>query len=222
MRIFFALILLAIGEVSFAAEKFSALTSELGSAKEQYLHGKFDDALATLDRSDKSSGATVESLDLRGCIYLEQGKLDEAAKAFEAAHFANFDAFAPGIHFADTLLRQKKFEDALKEYEKLMAVRMPMFPEYARFGVFLAYMGEHHEDDARRALATIVFPTETPAYYYAQAVWAFAHGKKSEALNWIGSAKKIFDSNKTAWFDRALYQFGWLKKKPAPVIDPFF
>ena len=222
MRIFFALILLAIGEVSFAAEKFSALTSELGSAKEQYLHGKFDNALATLDRSDKSSGATVESLDLRGCIYLEQGKLDEAAKAFEAARFANFDAFAPRIHFADTLLRQKKFKDAANEYERLIEVKSPMWPDYARFGLLLAYLGNHDEPLAKRVRATILFPTETPAYYYSQAAWCFAYGEKSDAQDWIGTAKKIFDSNKTAWFDRALYQFGWLKKKPAPVIDPFF
>ena len=45
---------------------------------------------------------------------------------------------------------------------------------------------------------------------------------KSEGLKWIQTAQKIFDSSKTGWFDRALYQFGWLKKKPAPAVDPFF
>ena len=221
VRLFFALILLAAGEVSFAEEKFLALTSELATAKEQYLHGKFEAALAMLDRSDKSSGATLESLDLRGCIYLEQGKFDDAAKSFESAHFIKFDAFSPQIHFADALLRQKKFEDALHDYQKLTEVKLPMWPEYARFGVFLTYLVDHHEEDARRVLATIIFPTESPSYYYAQAAWSFAHGKQSEARNWISNAKKIFDSTKTAWFDRALHHFGWIKKKPAPALDPF-
>jgi tetratricopeptide (TPR) repeat protein len=223
MRIFFALIFLATASLSFAQKEFSALTSELGAARQSYVRGKFDEALATLDRSDKSSGATMESLDLRGCIYLEQGKFDDATKAFESAHAANYNAFAPRIHLADVLLRQKKFAEARNEYEKLLdLIKSPMWPEYLRFGVLLTYLGEHDETAARRAFATIIFPTETPAYYYAQAVWSFAHGKKSDALKWIGTAKKIFDPSKTSWFNRGLYQFDWLKKKPELAIDPFF
>jgi Flp pilus assembly protein TadD len=221
MRVLFALLFFAIGHPLFAEKDLSALTNELGAAKEQYRRERFDDALATLDRLDKSARPMMESLDLRGCVYLEQGKFDAARKAFEAAHSMKFDAFAPRIHLADTLLRQKKFEEARKEYEDLMEVKAPMWPEYARFGVLLCYLGEH-DDRARRAVTTLVFPTETPAYYYAQAAWSFAQGKESEAKKWIGSAKKIFDATKTSWFDRALYQFGWIKKRPAPAIDPFF
>ena len=47
--------------------------------------GKFDDALTLLDQLDKAQSGNAESLDLRGAIYLEQGKLDEAKKAFQAA-----------------------------------------------------------------------------------------------------------------------------------------
>jgi hypothetical protein len=86
----------------------------------------------------------------------------------------------------------------------------------------MSYLGEHDQGRARQVLATILFPTETPSYYYAQAAWSFDNGKKSEALKWIQTAKKIFDSSKTGWFDRAFYQFGWVRKNPAPSIDPFF
>jgi tetratricopeptide (TPR) repeat protein len=222
MRMIVALLFLAAATLSIAQKEFPGLTSELGAARQSYLRGKSDEALATLDR-DKLSGSTMELLDLRGCVYMEQGKFDEAAKSFEAAHISNFNAFAPRIHFADVLLREKKFQDARKEYEKLSNdVKSPMWPEYARFGVLLACLGEHDDAGARQTLATIVFPTETPAYYYAQAVSSFAHGKKSDALKWISTAKTIFDAGKTTWFDRGLYQFGWLKKKPAPSLDPFY
>jgi tetratricopeptide (TPR) repeat protein len=154
---------------------------------------------------------------------MEQGKLDDAAKAFESAHVANYNAFAPRIHLADVFLRQKKFAEARKEYEKLLdLISSPVWPDYLRFGILMSYLGEHDQAHARQALAAILFPTETPAYYYAQAAWSFDHGKKSEALKWIDTAKKIFDSSRTGWFDRVLYQFGWLNKKPARSIDPSF
>jgi len=221
MRFIIAFAVLLTASCLFAQREFAGL-GELGAAKQSYLNGKFDQALAALDRFDKAAGATAESLDLRGCIYMEQGKLDDATKAFESAHLSSYSAFAPRIHLADIMLRQKKFADARHEYEKLSDLtKTPMWPDYLRLGVLLTYLGENDESGAKRALHAIVFPTETAAYYYAQAAWAFSHGKKSEGNKWLSTARKIFDPSKTGWFDRALYQFGWLKKKPAPSIDPF-
>ena len=221
MRIIIAFTFLLSASSLFAQKEFAAL-GEFGAAKQSYINGKFDQALAALDRFDKAAHPTVESLDLRGHIYMEQGKLDDATKAFESAHLSSYDAFPPRIHLADVLLRQKKFADARHEYEKLLDLtKTPMWPDYLRFGVLLTYLGENDETGAKRVLQAIVFPTETAAYYYAQAAWAFSHGKRSEGNKWLSTARKIFDPSKTGWFDRALYQFGWLKKKPAPSIDPF-
>src|SRR6185503_11254867 len=111
------------------------------AAQEQFRSGKFDAVLATLDRIDKDSRPTVESMDLRGCAYLEQDKLEDAARAFEASHAIKYEAFAPRIHHADTLLRQTKFDEARKEYESLAQLKTPMWPEYARYGVFMTYLG---------------------------------------------------------------------------------
>ena len=222
VRIILALIVLAVGHIAFAQKDISSFTNNLGAAKQAYLNGKFDEALAVLNRIGKGA-ATVESLDLEGCIYMEQGKFDDAAKAFDSGHISDFTAFAPRIHLADAMLRQKKFAEAGKEYEKLLdLIKSPMWPDYLRFGILMSYLGQHDQAGARKAFSAILFPTETPAYYYAQAAWSFDHGNKSDGLKWIRNAKKIFDSTKTGWFDRALYQFGWVKKKPAPSIDPFF
>ena len=221
MRAAIALTFLVCVSVLFAQKEFSA-TGDLAAAKQSYLNGKFDQAVAALDRFDKSSGATVQSLDLRGCIYLEQGKLDNASDAFQSAHVSNFDAFSPRIHFADVLLYEKKFADARSEYEKLLGLtKTAIWLDYLRFAVLLTYLGEHDQAGAQNALRAIVFPTETPAYYYAQAASAFGHGNKAEARKWLNTARKLFDSSKTGWFDRGLYQLGWLKDKAAPSIDPF-
>ena len=82
MRAFIAFTFLLSTSLLYAQKEFSALV-ELGAAKQSYLDGKFDQALTALDRLDKAAGAAVESLDLRGCIYMEQGKLDDAARSEE-------------------------------------------------------------------------------------------------------------------------------------------
>ncbi len=221
VRTILTLIFFVFGSVALAQTNLPALSHDLSTAKQAYLNGNFDEALAALDRADKS-GSTAQSLDLRGRIYREQGKLDEAAKAFESAHLSDYDAFGPRIHIADLMLQQKKFSEARSEYEKLLdLVKSPMWPDYLRFGILMSSLGEHNQSKAREARAAILFPTETPAYYYAQAAWAFDHGNNSEGRKWVQSAKKIFDVSKTGWFDRLLYQFGWLKKKPSRTIDPF-
>jgi tetratricopeptide (TPR) repeat protein len=220
IRGFLALLLLAAAPLF--AQKDIGLTNQIGVASEQYRREKFDEALATLDQLEKASRPTLESVDLRGCIYLEQGKIDAAVKAFEDAHLIKYEAFAPRIHLADALLRQKKFGEARAQYEKLTEVKSPMWPDYARFGVLLCYLAEHDDEGARRVESAIVFPSGSPVYYYAQAAWAFAHGKEAEGKKWSASARKIFDPTKTLWFDRGLYQLGWVKKKPDLAIDPFF
>jgi tetratricopeptide (TPR) repeat protein len=216
MRLFLALIVFTTSSL-FATDDQPARVGEnlVEVAQRDFEKENFAGAHATLDRFEKSKGPTAESLDLRGCIYMEQGNLDGAAKAFEAAHSAEPALFTPRLHAADLLLRQKQYGQARSIYESLLKERkIVMSLERLRFAILVTYLGEQNESEARSAFAEIIFPTESPAYYYAQAAWAFAHAKNSEGQDWIKSASKIFSPAKTGWFARPLYDLGWIKKKP--------
>jgi hypothetical protein len=95
-----------------------------------------------------------------------------------------------------------------------------MSNERLRFGVLMTYLGEHNEQGAQNALQHIGFPTQTPAYYYAQAASGFAHGQDAEAKKWINAAAKIFEASAIPWFAYPLYEFGWIKKKPPATLYP--
>jgi tetratricopeptide (TPR) repeat protein len=220
-RIRFLIVLLVAAPMSFALaeEKSAAIGDLLESARKNLQAENFAGAHAALDQFEKANQRTVESLDLRGCVYMEQGNFTEAAKAFEAAHAIDFAAFPPRIHAADLLLRQKKFAEARDAYEKLLSdTNIPSSSERLRYGILITELAEHDERGARSALDSLSFPTQTPAYYYAQAASAFAHGKKSEARKWIETAERIFPSEAESWFARPLYELGWIKKKPPPVL----
>jgi tetratricopeptide (TPR) repeat protein len=173
-------IVIALSRPTFGQNNPAPSTNDVTTARLQYQKGNFDAALAALDRADKSSSPSSESLDLRGCVYMEQEKLEDARKAFDDAHRANPRLFLPRLHLGDLLLRQKKFTEARSAYETLLTeTNILTSSERLRFGILLTYLGEHDETKAQKALQNIPFPTETPSYYYAQAAWGFAHDKKS-------------------------------------------
>ena len=162
----------------------------------------------------------MESRDLRGGIDMEQGNFSDAAKAFDAAHAANSSLFAPRLHAGDLLLRQKKYPEARSVYETLLKeTNILISKERLRYGILLTYLGEKDEAAAKETFEQITFPTESPAYYYAQAAWAFAHGKQRDAEKWLKSAAKVYDATTTSWFARPLYEFGWIKSKPLPTTN---
>jgi tetratricopeptide (TPR) repeat protein len=220
MRSLCALFFLAVLPFARAQEAPHPASGMLEVAKRETRNGKFTGALAALDEIDKARKPTAESLDLRGCIFLEQGKFDAATKAFEAAHAADDALFLPRLHLGDVIFRQKKFEDARTVYERLdRQTNILISAERLRYGILLARLGAHDEAAAQLAFARIKFPTETPTYYYAQAAWQFAHGRSGDARKWLKTADQIFDAASTAWFARPLYDLGWVKKKPIIALD---
>jgi tetratricopeptide (TPR) repeat protein len=217
MRALVALLLLAAATAPAAVPPTAYIADLLDSAKADYAKGHLDSAFAKLKERDKAQGASGESLDLRGSIALEEGKFAEAEQAFNAAHKLEPELFAPRLHLGDLDLREKKYEDARELYQRLASeTNILTSNERVRYGLLIADLALHNEAAAQSALENIKFPTETPAYYFAQAAWEFAHGNESSAKKWLSTAHKIFPPDLFAWFARPLYDLGWIKTKPPP------
>ena len=213
LRLFGALLFLFTNVTAHAQQRAGA--DPIEAAKREYQQGDLDAALAILDNVDKSGSATAQSLDLRGSILLEQRKLDGALAAFRAAHEADPALFAPRLHIGDALLRQQKWEEARAAYDVVMReTNILISHEKLRFAVLMTYLGAGDKAGGQVAFERVTFPTETPAYYYAQAALAFAEGHKREGDKWMRTAADIFDAKTTAWFARPFFELGWIKNKP--------
>jgi tetratricopeptide (TPR) repeat protein len=218
MRFFF-LLLLAVSPV-VAQESQLNSASLFEAAKNDFRAGNFNRGLALLDQIEKAGKKNADTLDLRGTIYLEQGNFEDAEKAFRAANESDRARFSPQLHLGDALLREKKFAEARDVYEELVRkTNVQLSTEKLRYGVLLTYLFANEEAVARIALERIKFPTESPAYYYAQAAWEFGQKHPKEARQWIRAADRMFDAKASAWFARPLYDFGWVKDKP-PLVLP--
>jgi tetratricopeptide (TPR) repeat protein len=221
MRFLAALSVLASASLLAAANENARVgENQIDTARREFQKGNLAAARAALDQYEKVSQPTVESYDLRGCIEMEQGNFSDAAKSFAAAHDANPSIFAPRLHAGDSLFRQKQYAEARGVYETLLKeTNIIISSERLRYAILLTYLGEKNENSAKGTFEQITFPTESPAYYYAQAAWAFAHGKQRDAQKWLKSAEKIYDTAVMSWFVRPLYDFGWIKNKPLPTTS---
>ncbi|MGI8819980.1 MAG: tetratricopeptide repeat protein [Chthoniobacterales bacterium] len=198
----------------------SGWTDPMAIATREFEAGKFDAALAALEAAEKSENWKAPAQDLRGSIYLEQQKWSEAAAAFEMAHATAPSFLSPRLHGADLLLRQGKWEEARARYFEVMEeTNVLIAHEQLRFGALLASIAGKDEAAASAALERLPFPTESPAYYYGQAAWSYAHGNRSAGDKWLRTAQEVFDARQTAWFARKLYDVGWIKKKPPLVVE---
>ncbi len=211
------IVLVASCAISFAAaaQQKAIGGDPLVEAMVEARAGNLDAALAAIADAQKKGADETIALSLRGIIHLEQEKLEEATADFQAARAKNPALAGPRIHLGDVLLRQKKWEEARTVFSEMAReTNILILSERLRYGILLTYLGAKDEAGAKAALDRVVFPTESPAYYYAQAAWAFSHDQRSAGEKWLKTAAKMFDELQTAWFARPLYDFGWVKDKP--------
>lgn len=166
-----------------------------------------------LDKADKIHPPSPITLNTRGAIAIEEKKFEEGTRFCQEALKLDPKFYPARFNLAEIQLVQGNYAEARKLFEKF--VRENSKDELARFRVFLTFLLEKNYDDARRAIDQIPFPGDTPAYYYANASWDFAHDRAAEAHKWLGRADWTFGPEKCAMFADSLYELGWLKR-PAP------
>ncbi len=167
--------------------------------------------LAALDKADKILPPTPMTLNTRGAIFIEQRNFEEGARLCEEALKLDPKFYAARFNLAEIPLVQGKYAESRKLFEKFL--RDNPKDELARFRIFLTLLLEKNYDDARRAIDQIPFPGDTPAYYYANAAWEFAHESPDGAKKWLGRADWTFGPEKCALFADSFYELGWLTRE---------
>ncbi|MCX6976519.1 MAG: hypothetical protein NTX04_00975 [Verrucomicrobia bacterium] len=173
-----------------------------------------------LTEADKIHPPSPVTLNTRGAMCIEQKDFKKGASYCEEALKLDPKFYPARFNLAEIELMERNYAAARKIFEKF--VRENSKDELARFRVFLTYLLEENYSDARRTIDLIPFPGDTPAYYYANAAWDFAHKRPEEAKRWIGRANWTFVPDKCATFDDSIYELGWLErpKKGAVKVEP--
>lgn len=182
-------------------------------ADQAYMARDFTEALDKLDVADQIAPNIPDTWSLRGAIYAEQHAYEKAGDAFEKAGELNPGDFWPPYNLAELLLIEKKYVDAAQAFEKLEVYKGN--EELVQFKIVYAYLLAGKPDQAKPVLDAMKFPSDTPAYYYAQASWAYANKNQKEGDYWSKTGLKVFGFVKCISFYDALAKVGWLPMRNA-------
>ncbi|HEY2103288.1 MAG TPA: tetratricopeptide repeat protein [Chthoniobacterales bacterium] len=213
-----------------AAKAKTVLRSQFEQAQQAYEQRDFENAGKLAEQADSAEPNQPSILNLRGEIFLEQQKFDEAEALFKKALKVDPKFREAQFNLADVPFRKKEYAKARDRFESLFK-QTPggdknQAAQLIKFKIFMTYLLEGKDSRAQKMMEQFQFSGDTPALYYAQAAWEFQHDGTDKANDWIASARKIYPLSANAAYGSGFYDLGWLKSaaatsspSPAAAVD---
>ncbi len=187
-------------------------------AERSFQQRDFPAALKFLDLADEGAPNQAASLNLRGEIYMEDQKFDEAEEAFRQANVANPNFREAQYNLAQIPFKKKDYSKSRERLEKLFADtpggEKNQAAQLIKYKIFMTLLLEGKDAQAQQMMDQFKFTGDTPALYYAQAAWSFKHDNRDQGNDWIKSARKIYSPALNIVFADTFYDIGWLERAP--------
>ena len=216
-------------ELTSAAERAERLKTEakvnLEKAARAFEQRDIDAALKFLDLAEAAVPNDAASDNLRGEILMDQGRFDEAEVVLRRAFTASPKFREAQYNLAQIPFKRGEYAKSRDRLEALFAETpgddLNQAAQLIKFKIFLTFLLENKESEARQLMDQFSFTGDSPALYYAQSAWEFKHGNADRGNDWITSAQKIYSPALNLVFADSLYDVGWLKRpaKKTPRIE---
>jgi tetratricopeptide (TPR) repeat protein len=174
----------------------------------------FKTALAMVDKAEGLQQPTAMSINIRAAVAIEEKRFPEGREYCLKALQLDPKFFPAVFNLAEIPFMQGKYTEARLGYEKLMDDESSS--DLVKFRIFLTYLLEKNDVQAKEHLDKIPLLNDTPIYFYANAAWEFVHGNEKEAHSFVKSAEAVFPASKVTNFADVMYDLGWLKRAEAP------
>src|SRR5262245_44409977 len=205
---------------SLAAYGADSSKSELESLYETafaaFDQARYDDALKTLDAVDARQPDLAESLNLRGVVYMRQGKYDKAEAALRKALAIEPGFWNASFNLAEIPFRKKNWVEARNRFEALMAGEHnglePETGQLIQYKILLTFVLQGKQTTADWMLNRFEQAKNSPALYYSNAAIAFQRDNQKEAAKWLTAAHKQFSDALNRLYAESLYEIGWIER----------
>ncbi|MEA3209752.1 MAG: hypothetical protein QOE70_2809 [Chthoniobacter sp.] len=207
----------------FVAQPAFAATDPLDDAPPAYLEAlrnavrnfnarDFPKTIEALDDAERIRPPSALTLNTRGASLIEMKQYDQGAALCRKAVELDPQFYPARFNLCEVLLVQKRYREARELFQKLLDENSG--DELVRFRILLTWLLEKNDTQARRILDSIPFPGNTPAYYYGNAAWEFAHENAPEAQKWIMRGNWVFKPQITVNFSQPFQEIGWITDTP--------
>jgi tetratricopeptide (TPR) repeat protein len=220
------LLLLTSFAISGVAPTKSELESMYDKAFKAFDSANYDEALGALDAIDARQPDLAESLNLRGVVYMRQGKYDRAEATLRKALSIEPKFWNAGFNLAEIAFLKKDWVEARNRFEVLIAREnegmQPEMSQLIQYKILLTFVLQGKENMVDWILNQFELAKGSPALYYSNAAIALQHGNQKEATEWMSAAKKRFAAPSNELFAESFYEIGWIQRpagKPRAALE---
>lgn len=187
------------GDAVLAQQRLAMLLRE---TTKLYEAGQYQAALQRLDTVQGPSAQDLSVLNLRGAILTKVGEYNQAGELFRNILAANPDYFPAAFNLGELLFMQGQYEPALESFQSMLG-RDPR-NELLRFKIALCQLILNRDEDAKKTAAGLIPAGSTPAWYYAQAIFARKAGDEKKARKNLSAARSIYRESGCQLFDESI------------------
>lgn len=170
-----------------------AVKELLGESSDLLARGNLDDALRKVDTALQIDPRNILAYTLRASIYAQEKLWDRAEQDYQTAYKISPSEVVFKYDMAEIHFMQKAYDAARPGFAALQNDKR--VGNIATYKVFLCDLFNRNNDAAAKDLAAIKKAGESPAYYYGNVFWFWAHQQKPEANKWLTSALQLYDSH---------------------------
>ena len=178
------------------------LAMVLRQSTQFYEAGEYQAALDRLGALQGPAGQDLSALNLRGAILTKLGQHDEARELFTSILGTDPNYFPASFNLGEVEFLAGNYEGALEILQRIRG-RDPR-NELVRFKTIICLLKLEREDEARKIADGLLPAGSTPAWYYAQAVFARQAGDEKTAKKHLQAARAIYLDPGCKLFDESL------------------
>lgn len=209
-------------EITSTAERAARMKADAQAnferAERAFQQRDFPATLKFLDLADEGAPNQAASYNLRGEVFMEEKKFDQAEESFRKAYTADPKFREAQYNLAQIPFKKKDYAQSRARLEALFGEtpggEKNQAAQLIKYKIFMTLLLEGNNSQAQKMMDQFKFTGDTPALYYAQAAWAFKHNNPDQGNDWIKSARKIYSPALNIVFADSFYDLGWLPRAP--------
>jgi len=185
-------------------------------AAQAFSRNDLENAIKFLDMADQAKPSQANTANLRGAIYTRQRDWPKAQAAFEEALKLQSDLPMAQFNLGEVLFLNNKYQEARERFQ--IFVNSQPKNDLGLYKIYLCDLLGNDKGKAENFLSTLQPSPGSPLYYFAKAAEAFVKGDKTVAMEFIGSAYRIYPPDANATFADSLVEKGYLTGEQAEKI----
>ena len=194
------------------------------NAKQSYQQGQWVACIGYLADCEMIFRGNPNVWNLRACCLMEQKFFDEAAAELERVRKALPNDPVTAMNLANMHMARGHYKESistLNELRDMLPFETPKeLLHVLDFRELLCHVMLGQEAEARKLVAGLSPISDTPLYYYSQAVFALAANNRIEASRNLRVANSIFSKgNITVPYQRALELSGITNRQPSGPLS---